>query len=68
VFPAKFGFFLLMTIESPPSSQNWEKQLALGYSVFPPAVLVLLSGLFLGTNWFEVFFLRRVFIKYADLR
>jgi len=56
VFPAKFGFFLLLTIESPPTSQNWEKHFALGYSVFPPAVLVMLSGLFPGTNWCEVFF------------
>jgi large subunit ribosomal protein L40e len=52
-------------IGSPPTSQNWENlNPALATSsklFFPLSLLLFCSGLFGGTNWFEVFFLGSVF-------
>jgi ubiquitin len=53
-------------IASPPASQNWENlnpALATSSNLFSPlSLLVFCSGLFGGTNWFEVLFLGSVFI------
>ncbi len=53
-------------IGSPSTSQNWENlnsALATRSNLFPPlSLLVFCSGLFGGTNWFELFFLGCVFI------
>jgi ubiquitin len=66
IFSVKFGFFLLLMIVNPPTSQIWENlKPALATSsnlLFPLSLLVFCSGLFAGTNWIELFFLGSVFI------
>jgi hypothetical protein len=66
IFSVKFGFSFLLMIASPPTSQNWENlnpALATSFNLFSPlSLLVFCSGLFGGTNWFELFLLGSVFI------